>query len=107
VRGDISDLATVQRATESISPVYIYIHISPPVPGSQTDVRIMDVEKNALQNLIRACNIHNARRVLYRLSPAIAPNEARELLRERWNADQLRLDNSLDQLSSTPVLSSR
>jgi uncharacterized protein YbjT (DUF2867 family) len=96
VQGDVSDLASVQRAMASVQAVYIAIHTLSPQPSSKADARFMDVEKNGLQNVITACRSGDVRRVIYVTSLGIAPDAPSEWLRERWQAEQLLLNSGLD-----------
>ena len=101
VQGDISDLSSVQHATESIEAVYISIHTLSPQKGApqkdgQAQARFMDVEKNGLQNVVTACRACGVRRVVYVTSLGISPNEPSEWLRERWHAEQLLLKSGLE-----------
>jgi uncharacterized protein YbjT (DUF2867 family) len=96
VQGDISDLASVQRAMASVQAVYIAIHTLSPQPSSRANARFMDVEKNGLQNVITACRSGDINRVIYVTSLGIAPDAPSEWLRERWQTEQLLLNSGLD-----------
>jgi uncharacterized protein YbjT (DUF2867 family) len=96
VQGDISDLASVQRAMASVQAVYIAIHTLSPQPSSRANARFMDVEKNGLQNVITACRSGDINRVIYVTSLRIAPDAPSEWLRERWQTEQLLLNSGLD-----------
>lgn len=95
-QGDITDLASVQRATESVQAVYVSIHTLSPQQTSGAQPRFMDVEKNGLQSVVTACRSNNVRRVIYVTSLGIAPDEPSEWLRERWQIEQLLLNSGLD-----------
>lgn len=96
VKGDISDLALVQRAVESVQAVYISIHTLSPQPGSTPGQRFMAVERDGLQNIVTACREQGVRRVLYVTSLGIAEEGPGEWLRERWQAEQFLLSSGLD-----------
>lgn len=96
VRGDIADLAAVERAVDGVEAVYISIHTLSPQPAGGAGPRFMDVEKNGLQNVIAACRSHAVKRVVYVTSLGIAPDERSEWLRERWHAEQMLLNSGLD-----------
>lgn len=96
VHGDISDLASVQRAVESAEAVYISIHTLSPQPGSAPDRRFMAVELNGLQNVVTACLAQGTRRIIYVTSLGITPEGPGEWLRERWRAEQFLLESGLD-----------
>ncbi len=96
VRGDISDLASVQRAVAAVHAVYVSIHTLSPQPGGGTRSRFMDIENNGLQNVLAACRSHGLRRVVYVTSLGISPDAPSEWLRERWRTEQLLLNSGLD-----------
>ncbi len=96
VKGDISDLASVQRAVESVQAVYISIHTLSPQPASTPDQRFMAVEREGLQNIVTACQEQNVSRVIYVTSFGITADAASEWLRERWQAEQFLLGSGLD-----------
>jgi uncharacterized protein YbjT (DUF2867 family) len=96
VQGDIADLPSVQRATESVQAVYISIHTMSPQPGSTANERFMAVELNGLQNIVTACQTNGVRRVIYVTSLGVAADASSEWLRERWRAEQFLLESGLD-----------
>ena len=96
VQGDISDLASMQRAMESVQAVYIAIHMLSPQQTSASHQRFMDVEKDGLRNVMTACRTHGARRLIYVTSLGIAPDAPSEWLRERWQTEQMLLNSDLD-----------
>ena len=80
VQGDISDLASVQRAMQSVNAVFISMHTLSPQRSSDARMRFMDLEKNELQNVSSA-------------------DAANEWLRERWHSEQLLLRSGLSALN--------
>ncbi len=96
VKGDISDLASVQQAMESVQAVYISIHTLSPQPGSRPDQRFMAVELEGLKNVVTACRESGVRRVIYVTSLGITAEASSEWLRERWRAEQFLLGSGLD-----------
>lgn len=78
VRGDIADLASMQRAMESIQAVYISIHTLSPQQTNGARPRFMDIEKNGLQNVVTACQSHGVHRAVYVTSLGIAPDAPSE-----------------------------
>jgi uncharacterized protein YbjT (DUF2867 family) len=96
VQGDISDLSSVQRATESVQAVYIAIHMLSPQPASTSNERFMEVELNGLQNVVTACQANGANRLIYVTSLGVAADAPSEWLRERWRAEQFLLESGLD-----------
>ena len=96
VQGDIADLASVERAMESVQAVYISIHTLSPQQTSGARPRFMDVEKTGLQNVVTACRSRGVHRVVYVTSLGIAPDAPSEWLRERWHTEELLLHSGLD-----------
>ncbi len=96
VKGDISDLTSMNRALDSVQAVYIAIHTLSPQPASTADERFMAVEMNGLQNIVTACGAHGVRRLIYVTSLGIAADAQSEWLRQRWRAEQLLLHSGLD-----------
>ena len=94
VRGDVSDLSSVQRAVEGVEAVYISIHTLS--PQGKSGGRFMDIEKNGVQNVVAACHACGVRRVIYVTSLGTARTSRSEWLRERWGIEQLLLDSGLD-----------
>ncbi len=96
IKGDISDLASVQRAVESVQAVYISVHTLSPQPGSTPGRRFMAVEREGLENVVSACSAQGVRRIIYVTSLGITAEGPGEWLRERWQAEQFLLDSGLD-----------
>lgn len=96
VQGDVSDLASVQRAVEAVEAVYVSIHTLSPQPGSTSGQRFMAVEREGLQNVVTACQARGVRRLIYVTSLGIAADASSEWLRERWRAEQFLLGSGLD-----------
>jgi uncharacterized protein YbjT (DUF2867 family) len=65
VQGDILDVASVEHALESIRAVYICIHTLSPQGANSSDQDFMAVEKTGLRNIVRACERHGVRRLIY------------------------------------------
>ena len=64
VQGDISDLASMQRALESVQADYISIHTLSPQPANTAGRGFMEIEMNGLQNIVTACQTHGVRRLI-------------------------------------------
>ncbi len=96
VQGDISDLASVRRAVESVQAVYISVHTLSPQTGAGALERFMEIEKNGLLNIVAACREHGARRLVYVTSLGISADARSEWLRGRWETEQLLLNSELD-----------
>ena len=73
VQGDISDLASMQRALESVQAAYISIHTLSPQQANTAGQGFMEIERNGLQNIVTACRTHGVRRLIYVTSLGIAP----------------------------------
>lgn len=96
VPGDISDLASLQRALEAVEAVYISIHTLTPQPANTAARGFMDIELNGLQNILTACRTHGVRRLIYVTFLGAAPDAASAWVRGRWQAEQLLLSSGLD-----------
>ena len=96
VQGDIADLASVQRAMDSVQAVYVSIHTLSPQPGNTPGRQFMAVEREGLQNVVTVCRAQGVRRVLYVTSLGITADASSEWLRERWQAEQFLLGSGLD-----------
>ena len=96
VQGDISDLASVRRAVESVQAVYISVHTLSPQTEAGAMERFMEIEKNGLLNIVAACRENGARRLIYVTSLGISADARSEWLRGRWETEQLLLNSGLD-----------
>jgi len=96
VQGDISDLASMQRALESVEAVYVSIHTLSPQHSNTAGQGFMDVEMNGLQNIVVACQSNGVRRLIYVTFLGAAPDAPSEWIRGRWKAEQFLLQSGLD-----------
>ncbi len=96
VQGDISDLASMQHALESVQAAYISIHTLSPQHANTAGQGFMEVEMNGLQNIVAACRTHGVRRLIYVTSLGIAPDAPSAWLRGRWQTEQFLLNSGLD-----------
>jgi len=96
VQGDISDLASMQRALESIEAVYISIHTLSPQSSDTAGQGFMDVEMNGLRNIVTACQSNGVRRLIYITFLGAAPDAPSEWIRGRWGAEQFLLQSGLN-----------
>ena len=96
VQGDISDLASLQLALDSVEAVYISIHTLSPQHANTKGQGFMDVELNGLRNIVAACQTHGVRRLIYLTSLGTGPKTRSEWTRERWKAEQFLLQSGLD-----------
>ena len=88
VQGDILDAASVEHALESVQAAYICIHTLSPQGANSSGQDFMGVEKTGLQNIVRACETHGVRRLIYVTSIGIAPDAPSAWLRGRWQTEQ-------------------
>lgn len=96
VQGDISDLAAMQRALESVEAAYISIHTLSPQHANTARQDFMDVERNGLQNIVTACQTHGTRRLIYVTFLGAAPDGPSAWIRGRWQTEQFLLNSGLD-----------
>lgn len=96
VQGDISDLASMQHALESVQAAYISIHTLSPQPANTAGQGFMDVEMNGLQNIVAACRTQGVSRLIYVTFLGAAPEAPSAWIRERWKAEQFLLKSGLD-----------
>ncbi|MDQ2841185.1 MAG: SDR family NAD(P)-dependent oxidoreductase [Acidobacteriota bacterium] len=95
-QGDISDLASVQRALQSVDAVYVSIHTLSPQPASAAGQGFMEVERNGLENIVTACRTNSVRRLIYVTFLGISPDSPSAWVRGRWEAEQFLLKSGLD-----------
>ena len=96
VQGDIMDPASVEHALESVRAAYICIHTLSPQGANSSGQDFMGVEKTGLENIVRACETHGVRRLIYVTSIGIAPDAPSEWLRGRWQTEQFLFNSGLD-----------
>ncbi len=96
VQGDISDLASMQHALESVNAVYISVHTLSPQHVNTVAQDFMDVEMNGLQNIVTACRTHGVHRLIYVTFLGAAPDASSAWVRGRWKAEQFLLFSGLD-----------
>ena len=96
VQGDISDLASMHQALESVQAVYISIHTLSPQHATTTGQGFMEIEMKGLQNIVAACRTQGARRLIYLTSLGIAPEATGAWVRGRWEAEQFLWESGLD-----------
>jgi uncharacterized protein YbjT (DUF2867 family) len=96
VRGDMSDLASMQRALAAVAAAYIAVHTLSPQPGDTAGQCFMDVEMQGVRNIVAACRTHGVRRLVYVTFLGAAPDGASAWIRGRWQTEQLLLHSGLD-----------
>ncbi len=96
VQGDISDLASLHQALESVQAAYISVHTLSPQHADTAGQGFMEIEMNGLQNIVTASQVCGVRRLIYVTSLGIAPDASNTWVRERWKTEQLLLHSGLD-----------
>jgi len=96
VQGDISDLASMQRALESVDAAYICVHTLSPQHAATAGQGFMDVELAGVQNIVTACMANGVHRLIYVTFLGTASDASSEWVRGRWKAEQLFLKSGLD-----------
>ncbi len=96
VGGDISDLASMHHALESVEAAYISVHTLSPQHANTAGQGFMEIEMNGLQNIVKACQARGVRRLIYITSLGIAPDASNTWVRERWKTEQFVLGSGLD-----------
>ncbi len=96
VQGDISDLASMQHALESVDAAYISVHTLSPQQASTAGQGFMDVEMNGLRNIVTACRTNGVRRLMYVTFLGAAPDAPSAWTRGRWKTEQFLLNSGLD-----------
>lgn len=96
VQGDILDVASVEHALESVQAAYICIHTLSPQAANASGQDFMGVELTGLQNIVRACETHGVRRLIYVTSIGVAQGAQSAWLRGRWGTEQFLFGSGLD-----------
>ena len=96
VRGDISDIVSLQNATKSVEAVYVSIQTVAAQPANTGSKDFMDVELAGLQNIVNACKQNGVNRVIYITFLGASPDAKSSWIRGRWKAEQLLLNSSLN-----------
>jgi uncharacterized protein YbjT (DUF2867 family) len=96
VRGDMTDPASLGRATAAVEAVYVAVHTLSPQPGDTTGQGFMDIELRGVRNIVAACRAHGVRRLIYVTFLGTAPDGPSAWARGRWEAEQFLLRGGLD-----------
>ncbi len=96
VQADMSNLASMNHALESIEAVYVSIHTLVSQPESTADQGFMDIELQGLQNIVAACRTNGVQRLIYVTSLGIEPDSSSVWIRERWKIEQFLLNSGLN-----------
>ncbi len=96
VQGDMSDLASMRHALESVQAAYISVHTLSPQHANTAGQGFMEVEMNGLRNIVTASRAHGVRRLIYVTSLGITPDGPSAWVRGRWETEQFLLESGLD-----------
>jgi uncharacterized protein YbjT (DUF2867 family) len=96
VQGDISDLASMEHALESVQAAYISIHTLGPQHANTAGQGFMEIEMNGLRNIVQACQARGVRRLIYVTALGISQDSSNTWARERWKTEQFLLNSGLD-----------
>jgi uncharacterized protein YbjT (DUF2867 family) len=95
VRGDISDLGSLQLALNGMDAVYLTLHTLSPQPASPGQ-DFMEIERQGLENVAAACRAQGVKRVVSLTSLGIGPGATNTWTRGRWEAEQMLMSCGLD-----------
>ena len=96
VRGDLLDAASVEKALEGVQAAYICIHTLSPQGANASRQDFMGVETTGLQNIVRACEMHGVRRLIYVTAIGTSPDAPSAWLRGRWGTEQFLFNSGLN-----------
>jgi len=96
VKGDFTDANSVQQALQSMDAVYVSIHTLAPQHKDTAKLGFMDIEMNALKNIVQGCKLQHVRRVIYVTSLGISAEAKDEWTNGRWKTQQYLLESGLD-----------
>ena len=96
VQGDFSAPDTLQHALESIDAVYISVHTLAPQHKDTKKLDFMDVEMNALKNIVAACRLRGIKRLIYVTSLGISADSKDPWTSGRWKTQAYLLNSGLD-----------
>lgn len=96
VKGDISDLSSIQSALESMDAVYISIHTLAPQHADTAGKGFMDIELTGLQNIVEECKHQGVRRLIYVTSLGISADTKDAWTSGRWKIQQYLLTSGLN-----------
>ncbi|TDO23798.1 SDR family oxidoreductase [Pedobacter duraquae] len=96
VKGDFIDSKSVEQALESIDAVYVSIHTLAPQQKATSTLGFMDIEMNALQNIVAGCKLNQVTRLIYVTSLGISADATNAWTGGRWKTQQYLLQSGLD-----------
>ena len=86
----------MEHALQSVQAAYICIHTLSPQGANSSGQDFMGVEKSGLENIVRACETHGVRRLIYVTSIGVAPDAPSAWLRGRWQTERFLFNSGLD-----------
>lgn len=96
IRGDMTDPASMRRATDGVDAAYIAVHTLSPQGTDTAGQGFMDVELRGVRNIVAACRANGVRRLIYVTFLGTAPDGPSAWARGRWEAEQVLLQSGLD-----------
>lgn len=96
VKGDFTDSESVQHALESVDAVYVSIHTLAPQHKGTAEQGFMEIEMNALNNIVEGCRMHGVHRIIYVTSLGISADAKDTWTGGRWKTQQYLLNSGLD-----------
>lgn len=95
VQGDFTDASSVENALESMDAVYVSIHTLAPQRKDTSKLGFMDIEMNALQNIVAGCKKHKVSRLIYVTSLGISADANNAWTSGRWKTQQYLFNTGL------------
>lgn len=96
VKGDFTDPTSVQNALDSIDAVYVSIHTLAPQNKSTANQGFMDIEMDALKNIMKGCKVHGIHRLIYVTAIGITADAKDAWNLGRWKTQQYLLNSGLN-----------
>jgi uncharacterized protein YbjT (DUF2867 family) len=96
VKGDLSDLSSVQSALDSIDAVYVSVHTLGPQQKETAGLGFMDIEMNGLKNIVEGGKIQRVCRLVYVTSLGISADSEDAWTTGRWKTQQYLLNSGMD-----------
>jgi len=95
-KGDFTDPRSVQHALESMDAVYVSIHTLAPQQKNTAEQGFMDIEMNAIQNIVEGCRMHKVNRLVYITSLGVTAEAKDTWTSGRWKIQQYLLNSGLN-----------
>lgn len=96
IKGDITDLVSVQKAVQSMDAVYISVHTLSAQKVNTKSNGFMDIELLGVQNIVESCKTYQVKRIIYVTFLGVDKDAASEWSRGRWKTEQFLLNSGLD-----------